>query len=160
MAYKNGLSAAKMAARICNREDNIYKQNMIKEILDMYAEEIQKALMDGERVQISKVGTIFPEVKVRLSYGLSGCNKEGGNPPYTKLRITRNRAIKENMNRQLLQNIEDGIYGLAKTPLSKQQLTILKNSGFIPEDAELPEDDEIIEDAEMEEEIEEEEEEI
>ena len=47
------------------------------------------------------------------------------------------------MNRQLLQNIENGIYGLAKTPISKQQMTILKNSGYIPQDAELPEDAEL-----------------
>lgn len=143
MAYKNGLSAGKMAARIYNREDNIYKQSMIKEILDMYAKEIYKAMMNGERVQISKVGTIFPEIKTRLSYGLPSCNKEGGNPPCTKLRITRNRVIKEKMNRQLLQNIDNGIYGLAKTPISKQQMTILKNSGYIPEDAKLPEDAEL-----------------
>lgn len=113
----------------------------------MYAKEIYKAMMNGERVQISKVGTIFPEIKTRLSYGLPSCNKEGGNPPYTKLRITRNRVIKEKMNRQLLQNIENGIYGLAKTPISKQQMTILKNSGYIPEDAELPEDTELEEES-------------
>ena len=150
MAYKNGLSAGKMAARIYNREDNIYKQSMIKEILDMYAQEINKALMDGERVQISKVGTIFPELKVRLHYGLPGCDKECGNPPYTNIRISRNRAIKENMNKHLMQNIENGIYGLAKTPFSKQQLGILKNSGSISEDAELPDDVGIIDDPEME----------
>lgn len=148
MAYKNGLSAGKMAARIYNREDNIYKQSIIKEILDMYAQEICKALMNGERVQISKVGTIFPEVKARLYYGLPGCDKEGGNPPYTNIRISRNHAIKENMNRQLLQNIDNGIYGLAKTPFSKQQLGILKKSGYIPEDAEI--EDEIIDDPEAE----------
>ena len=155
MAYKNGLSAGKMAARIYNREDNIYKQSVIKEILDMYSKEIYNALMNGERVQISKVGTIFPEIKVRRHYGLPGCDKEGGNPPYTIIRIFRNRTIKENMNNHLLQNIDNRIYGLAKTPLSKQQFNILKNSGFIPEDAELPEDAEIIEEVESPEEDEE-----
>ena len=150
MAYKNGLSAGKMVARIYNRADNIYKQSMIKEILDMYAQEINKALMDGERVQISKVGTIFPELKVRLHYGLPGCDKECGNPPYTNIRISRNRAIKENKNRQLLQNIENGIYGLAKTPFTKQQFNILKNSGYIPEDVELPDEAGIIDDPEVE----------
>lgn len=149
MAYKDGLSAGKMAARIYNREDNIYKQSMIKEILDMYSKEIYNAMMNGERVQISKVGTIIPEVKVRLHFTLPGCNKEGGNPPYTKIRMSRNHSIKENMDRKLLQNIENGIYGLAKTPFSKQQFDILKNSGYIPEDAELLED-EIMEDAEVE----------
>lgn len=150
MAYKDALSAGKMAARIYNREDNIYKQSMIKEILDMYAKEICKAMMNGERVQISKVGTIFPEIKTRLSYGLPSCNKEGGNPPYTKLRISRNRTIKETMNRQLLQNIDNGIYGLAKKPFSKQQFNILKNSGYIPADAELPEGADLLENEMME----------
>lgn len=148
MAYKDGLSAGKMAARIYNREDNIYKQSIIKEILDMYAQEICKALINGERVQISKVGTITPEVKVRLHFTLPGCNKEGGNPPYTKIRMSRNHSIKENMDRKLLQNIENGIYGLAKTPFTKQQLGILKNSGYIPEDAEI--EDEIVDDVEEE----------
>ena len=160
MAYKDALSAGKMAARIYNREDNIYKQSMIKEILDMYAKEVHKAMMNGERVQILKVGTIFPEIKTRLSYGLPPCNKEGGNPPCTKLRISRNHAIKESMNRQLLQNIDNGIYGLAKTLFSRQQRDTLKNSGYIPEDAELPEDadlpeEEIVEDLENIEETEE-----
>lgn len=152
MAYKNALAAGKMAARIYNREDNIYKQSMIKEILDMYAEEIHKAMLNGERVQISKVGTITPEVKVRLHFTLPSCNKEGGNPPYTNIRISRNEIIKENMDRKLLKNIENGIYGLEKTPFTKQQLGILKNSGFLSEDVELPEEDGIIDDVEMDEE--------
>lgn len=84
MAYKNALAAGKMAARIYNRDDNIYKQSMIKEILDMYAEEIHKAMLNGERVQISKVGTITPEVKARIHYTLPSCNKEGRKPTIHK----------------------------------------------------------------------------
>lgn len=142
------LTASKMAKRIINRKDNVYDRRIIENILNMYMDEIRTAMMNGERVQISKVGTIIPELKVRLHYGLPGCDKEGGNPPYTKIRMSRNHSIKENMNRQLMHNIENGIYGLANTPFSKQQLGILKNSGYIPEDAELPEEDEIIEDIE------------
>ena len=149
------LTASKMAKRISDRKDNLYDRRIIENILNMYMDEIYNAMMNGERVQISKVGTIIPEVKARLSYGLPMCNKEGGNPPYTKIRISRNYAIRHNMNRRLLQNINTGIYGLAKTPLSKQQFNILKNSGYIPEDAELPEDNEIIDDMETEDEEEE-----
>lgn len=140
MAFKDALSAGKMAARIHNREDNLYKQSVIKEILDMYAKEIYKAMIDGERVQISKVGTITPEVKTRMAFNLPSCNREGGNPPFTKIVISRNRAIKENMDRQLLQNMDSGIYGLAKTPFSKSQMDIMKKCGYIPSDAEIPED--------------------
>ena len=135
MAHKDALSAGKMAARIHNREDNLYKQSVIKEILDMYAKEIYKAMMDGERVQISKVGTITPEVKTRMAFN----NREGGNPPFTRIVISLNRAIKENMDRQLLQNMDSGIYGLAKTPFSRKQMDIMKKCGYIPADAEIPE---------------------
>ena len=74
------------------------------------------------------------------------CNKDGGNPPYTKLKITRNNLLGETMNRNLLRNIENGIYGLDKLPFSKQQMDILKKSGYIPKDA-------VAEDAEIEKEM-------
>ena len=49
MTNKYGLSNNKMAGRIYNREDNQYKRSMIKEILDMYADEVYKAMMEGYR---------------------------------------------------------------------------------------------------------------
>ena len=128
------LSAYKMAKRISDRKDNVYDKRIIENILNMYMDECRKALLSGERVQITKVGTIIPEVKTRLFYNLPMCNKDGGNPPYTKLKITRNNLLSETMNRNLLRNIENGIYGLEKLPFSKQQMDILKKSGFIPED--------------------------
>ena len=103
----------------------------------MYMDECRKALAEGERIEISKVGSIIPEVKVHIgNFNLPMCNKEGGNPPSTKLKITRNNSLMDLMNRTLLKNIENGIYGLEKLPLGKQQLTILKESGYIPEDEE------------------------
>lgn len=131
------LSAYKMAKRISDRKDNVYDKRIIKNILNMYMDECRKALLSGERVQITKVGTIIPEVKTRLFYNLPICNKEGGNPPYTKLKISRNDLLGEAMNRTLVKNIENGIYGLEKLPFSKQQFDILKGGGYIPEDAEL-----------------------
>lgn len=150
------LTAHHMAKRIYDREDFAYNKKkitkqLIANILLMYMDECQKALIQGERVQISKVGSIIPEVKVHIgNFNLPMCNKEGGNPPSTKLRISRNKIMGEAMNRTLIKNIENGIYGLAKTSFSKQQLGILKKSGYIPEDAELPEDEGIIEDVEAE----------
>lgn len=131
------LSAYKMAKRISDREDNIYDKKVIGNILNMYMDECRKALLSGERVQISKVGTIIPEVKTRIHYSLPVCNKEGGNPPYTTFRISRNNHMREDMNRLLMQNIKKGIYGLEKLPFGKQQFSILKESGYIPEDAKL-----------------------
>lgn len=143
MARVKALSAFKMAKRICDREDNIYNKKLINrqvvtDILLMYMDECRKALVEGERIEISKVGTIIPEVKVHEgNFNLPMCNKDGGNPPYTKLKITRNNLLSNTMNRNLLENIENGIYGLEKLPFSKQQMDTLKKSGYIPADAEI-----------------------
>ena len=102
-------------------------------------EEIQKALLKGERVQITGVGTIIPEVKTREFYNLPCCNKTEGNPPYTKIKMSRTNKLHDKMNETLLENIKNGIYGLEKLPFSKQQMTCLKNSGFLTEDIELEE---------------------
>ena len=135
MKNTQGLQNGKMAGRILAREDNLYKKEVVKNVLDMYAEEIQKAMLNGERVLISGVGTIIPEVKTHIgNYNMPICNKfhENGNPPpYTKIRISRNWSIKEAMDRQLFKNIENGILGLKKLPFDTQQINILKKSGFI-----------------------------
>ena len=132
------LSAYKMAKRISDRKDNVYDKRIIENILNMYMDECRKALLSGERVQITKVGIIIPEVKVHEgNFNLPICNKNGGNPPYTKLRIRRNNLLGDIMNRLLIKNIESGIYGLDKLPFSKQQMDILKKSSYISADAEL-----------------------
>lgn len=132
------LSSYKMAKRISDRKDNVYDKRIIENILNMYMDECRKALLSGERVQITKVGTIIPEVKVHEgNFNLPICNKDDGNPPYTKLRIRRNNLLGDIMNRLLIKNIESGIYGLDKLPFSRQQMDILKKSGYIPENAEI-----------------------
>ena len=139
----NALTACKMAKRICDRSDNIYDKKIIENILKMYMDECRKALLAGERVQITKVGTIIPEVKVHEgNFNLPRCNKVGGNPPYTKLRMRRNNFLVEAMNNTLTKNIENGIYGLEKLSFSTQQMDTLKKSGYIPEDVEIEEEEE------------------
>lgn len=135
------LNENQMAARICNREDNhFYKHKMIKEILQMYSDEIYKAMLNGERVQISKVGTIIPEIKIHEGkYNMPVCNKTEGNPPpYAKIRISDNWSMRENLNRKLMQNIKDGIWGLKKLLFTKSSFEFLKETGYIPKEAELP----------------------
>lgn len=147
MARIRGLTANQIAKRIYNREDNVYDKKVITKqlitnILLMYMDECQKALVEGERIEISKVGSIIPEVKVHEgNFNLPMCNKDSGNPPYTKLKITRNNLLGEAMNKNLLRNIGNGIYGLEKLSFSKQQMGILKKNGYLPEDMEVEEDD-------------------
>lgn len=143
MARVKVFSAYKMAKRIFNREDNVYDKKVITKqlitsILLMYMDECKKALEEGERIEISKVGSIIPEVKVHEgNFNLPMCNKDSGNPPYTKLRIRRNNLFGETMNKILLRNIESGVCGLDKLPFSRQQMDILKKSGYVPENTKI-----------------------
>ena len=135
MTNKLGLQNGKMAGRILAREDNLYKKEVVKNVLDMYADEIQKALLNGERVLISGVGTIIPEVRTHRSCFLPTCdNNTHENAPYTKIRMTRTNSLTEKMNQTLLKNIENGILELKKLPFDMQQISILKNSGYISDE--------------------------
>ena len=144
MQRKKRITENQMAIRILNRDDNpIYKQKMIRDILNMYSDEVRKAMLNGESVQITGVGTLIPEVKVHEGkYNMPICNQSEGNPPpYTKIRIYRNRAMENTMNHTLLQNLKNGIWGLKNRLFSRTAFEFLKEAGFIPEDAELPDED-------------------
>ena len=139
---KLGISPYKMAGRIVQREDNkIYKKEFIYDVLKMYMDECQKALLRGERVQILGVGTLIPQVKTCAHFGVPDCNnQEGNNPPYTGIRMTRTNTLRAKMNQQLMENIENGTYGLEKLHFNKQQMSYLKSAGFMPEDYEYEEE--------------------
>ena len=99
MGRIEALTAYQMAKRISERKGNIYDIGTIRNILNAYMEECYQALLAGERIQISKVGTIIPEVKTCVYHNLPICNKDNGNPPYTRFRISRNNHMREDMNR-------------------------------------------------------------
>ena len=113
---------------------NIYSEKMIYEILNKYMDECRKGLLKGERVQLKGIGTIIPEVRTRERFNIPECNKEGGNLPYTAIKMTRTLDLQEKMNCTLLNNIKNGIMGLEETPFSKQQISILKKYGFISDE--------------------------
>lgn len=134
MQDKSALTISQIAGRICDREGNLYSKKIVYNILNMYMDECRKGLLRGERILLTGIGTIIPEVKVHEHFNLPVSNKEDGNPPYTRMRMTRSYSFGQEMNRKLLKNIENGILGLEELPFSKQQIAILKNSGMIPND--------------------------
>lgn len=135
--YKKTASNNQMATRILNRDDNIYKKKVIKEILDMYADECAKSLLKGERIRINGVCTIYPEIKTHRSYSFSSCDNETHeNAPYTRVKAHFAEHFKEKMDSKLLNNIKNKIYGLEYLPFEKQQITILKDGGYISSDEE------------------------
>lgn len=135
--YKKSVTVNQMALRILNREDNLYKKEIVNDILNMYVEECKKALLNGERVQLSGLGTIIPEVKTHRSCFFPRCNNDTHeNTPYARLKIKQTNLFKDAIDKQLLENIKNGIYGLEYTLFEKQQIANLKAGGFIQEDEE------------------------
>lgn len=139
---KSALQESAMAARIYYRKDNKYSKNIIKDVLKMYSDEIRNTLINGERVQITRVGTIIPEVRTHRSCYLPTCNNMSHeNAPYTRIRMTRTVSIGDAMDEKLMENMDNGIYGLDKTRFDKQQLTNLRNAGYISDDIDIGEEE-------------------
>lgn len=139
---KSALQESAMAARIYYRKDNKYSKNIIKDVLKMYSDEIRNTLINGERVQISRVGTIIPEVRTHRSCYLPTCNNQSHeNAPYTRIRMTRTVSIGDAMDEKLMENMDNGIYGLEKTRFDKQQITNLRNAGYISDDIDIGEEE-------------------
>jgi hypothetical protein len=138
-----GVSVGQMATRICERDDMLYDKKVIVNVLNAYMEECRKALLKGESIQLSKIGKIIPQVKVHeRDVNIWWLNKEGGNPPYVSMKITRNEELRKDFASMLIGNIKKGIMGLEKLPFSNQQLRILKEHGFVPEDVQIDDDEE------------------
>ena len=134
MSRNNGFTICKAAKRMSEREENLYSKKVINTILTMYMEECKKELLKGKSVQLTGIGTIIPEIKTRKHFNLPSCNKEGGNLPYTKVKMKRNYSLIQEMNKVLQENIENGILGLENLPFEKQQIDILKKNGLIPDE--------------------------
>ena len=131
------LTMRQIAGRICDRESNIYSEKIVYDILNKCMDECKKGLLSGERVQLTGISTIIPLVKTQRRSNcryLPTFNQDNVSQPYTKIKISRNNAFVQEMNKTLLKNIENGIMGLEQLPFDKQQITILKDSGFIPDE--------------------------
>jgi hypothetical protein len=50
--------------------------------------------------------------------------------------MSRSVSIKEDMDKELMENIKNGVCGLKNVPFDTQQINILKKGGFIPSDEE------------------------
>lgn len=122
-----------IASRILNREDNLYKQEVIKDILQMYLEECDKALVDGYGVGLDKVGTLIPQVHSPKSYyPINSMNLEEGNKPYTTVKFNRSKILKSKMDKKYRKNVKDGIPGLGEECMcNTSQRNRLIEKGFL-----------------------------
>ena len=128
---KRAISIRGMAGRIREREDNIYSQAVISDILKMYFDECQKALENGERVGLSTIGTLIPKVHVYRRYGIPNMNDPEGNLPFVQVHFTRSKLCKEKINSRFLKNLKNGFPGLGeRCQCNKAQRGLLISQGF------------------------------
>lgn len=142
-----GLTIQQMSARICRREDNLYfKQDCILDIIRMYLDECANALNDGEKINLSKLGTLTPSVHTPLHRCNLYCSREDRSDspaPYTRVNYTRNSALQLRMNTRFKKNIKDGYAGLgSKCECSTSQIRILQHHGLLKADEALVEEEE------------------
>ena len=135
MSTKKALTMRQIASRICSRDDNLYSEKIVYEILKKCMDECKKGLLRGERVQLTGIGTLIPEVKTHKHYfNPRTCDNVDEYLPYTKVRVWRSRTLINDMNQTLLKNIQNGILGLEELPFEKQQITNLKDCGLISDE--------------------------
>lgn len=144
MKYKYGLKTEAVTKRIVKREDNVYKEEIIQSILDMYFEECIKALENGEKIYLGKVGnaigTLMPKVHVPFTcntpYACPLPTYEGeiSKKPATNIVFRKSRKVQDKMNENFRNNIKNGIPGLSEHCMcTKQQIGTLIDKGLLVE---------------------------
>lgn len=142
--YKYGLKTDAITKRIAERGDNVYKADMIQNVLDMYFDECFKALENGEKVYLGRVGsalgTLAPKVKVPFTCSipyhspLPTYDGDIERKPHTNIVFQKSRKIQDKMNENFRKNIEDGVPGLGKQCMcTKQQIGTLIDKGLLEE---------------------------
>lgn len=130
--YKKSLNIRTMASKIYNRSDCIYKMDVIRDVLNMYFEECEKVLLEGEKVGLSGIGSLTPHVHTSMTYSLQRMNAEGGNNPHTTIKFIRYTEMKQKMNRRYLKNMEAGFAGLGENcKCNQMQKNLLIDQGLL-----------------------------
>ena len=101
-----GLTVKQIAERIMQREDNIYRIEVIRDILDKYCEECANALTDGEKLNISGIGTLTPKIHAPVTMNIFD-DEDERRVPYVTVNYHRNNKLKDRMNRRYRKNIEN-----------------------------------------------------
>lgn len=126
------LTLRSMASRIYHREDNRMDYDKIVKVLQMYFEEADKALKNGEKVKLENIGSLTPRVHTPLSSNILWFEDETLKKPYTDIKFTRATRNKQSMDALFLRNIKNGFAGLGvKCKCNQMQKNILIDKGFL-----------------------------
>lgn len=126
-----GLTTKQIAERIMQREDNIYRIEVIRDILDRYSEECMKALIDGEKLNLSGIGTLTPKIHAPITMNIFD-DRDEKRIPYVTVNYRRNTKLKDRMNSRYRKNISNGFAGLSdKCVCTTQQRNVLIEKGVM-----------------------------
>lgn len=113
------------------REDNIYRIEVIRDILDKYGEECANALIDGEKLNLSGIGTLTPKIHAPVTMNIFDDGDER-KVPYVTVNYHRSTKLKDRMNSRYRKNIENGFAGLSeKCICTTQQRNTLIEKGLL-----------------------------
>ena len=135
-----GLTVKQLAERIMKREDNLYyRQEFIRDVIYMFCNECVKALENGEKINLTGLGTLTPNIHAPVTMNIFDEGDEK-RVPYVTVNYRRSTKLKDSMNRKYRKNIENGFPGLSEHCICTiQQRNTLIRKGLLEggiEDAE------------------------
>lgn len=96
--------------RVTEREDNhYYKYDMVREIINMYNEELAKALMNGETINIYGIGSITPLIRYNKSNALIPAYSEDESNwiPFVEITFHKSNKLRETLKGILRKNLKE-----------------------------------------------------
>ena len=135
-----GLTVKQLAERIMQREDNLYyRQEFIRDVIYMFCNECVKALENGEKINLTGLGTLTPNIHAPVTMNIFDEGDEK-RVPYVTVNYHRSPKLKDSMNRKYRKNIKNGFPGLSEHCVcTTQQRNTLIRKGLLEggiEDAE------------------------
>lgn len=97
----------------------------------MYSGVCMDALLNGEKLNLSGVGTLTPKIHAPVTMNIFGEDDER-RVPYVTIDYRRNTKLKDRMNSRYRANIQKGFAGLSdKCVCTTQQRNILIEKGLL-----------------------------
>ncbi|MCD8018696.1 MAG: HU family DNA-binding protein [Clostridiales bacterium] len=115
---KHVLSPTNIATKISRQHKDLqaYSINHILDIIDIYWDEVEKALANGEKVRLGKIGVLSPFLHVPLlsEQGKFDVDTDMHYRPHTELRLFRSKENRKYLDSVFLDNIQAGYPALGK----------------------------------------------
>ncbi len=120
--------------KLLDREDNLYKKEVLEDVVALYSDELVKLLKNGDAVQIAGLGVIRPKPRItRCSLDTIKDDNQGRYYPSVPLIVSLTSHFRREINSKFRANIRRGYPGLGKALCNEYQQSVLLKTGFMDE---------------------------